>query len=215
MSMLTPPGMGGKNYRVTGDRYPRMRRPRRRGRTVFAVLGAVTVLALIAYGTVQILEMLRGDGSGERPSAAADRDCEPGATEDVGTQAQHVPLPEPTTITVNVYNATSRAGLAQMTADALEERGFTIGEVDNAPEELLETVDAPGLLLGSEAAQESGALTVVGMHLADASTGPADREDAEIDLLIGNEFEELAEAEAAEELRAAYTPPAPEPSPGC
>lgn len=27
MSMLTPPGMGGK-YRITGDKYPRMRRPR-------------------------------------------------------------------------------------------------------------------------------------------------------------------------------------------
>ncbi len=45
MSMLTPPGMGGK-YRITGDAFPRMRRPRKRRRLVLAGVGAVVALGL-------------------------------------------------------------------------------------------------------------------------------------------------------------------------
>lgn len=44
-----------------------------------------------------------------------------------------VALPAPKTITVNVYNATTRAGLARTTADLLLQRGFQIGAIANDP----------------------------------------------------------------------------------
>jgi len=47
--------------------------------------------------------------------------------------ARTVPLPNPRTIVVNVYNATSRAGLARATSIQLAARGFTIGAVANDP----------------------------------------------------------------------------------
>ena len=35
---------------------------------------------------------------------------------------------------ISVLNGTSTAGIAQLAADALEEKGFTIDKVDNAPD---------------------------------------------------------------------------------
>lgn len=43
------------------------------------------------------------------------------------------PLPSPSAITVDVYNATDKQGLAGRTADQLEQRGFRIGDIDNDP----------------------------------------------------------------------------------
>lgn len=88
MSMLTPPGMGGK-YRITGDTYPRMRPRRRRGRLVFAVLASVTALGLVGWGTLQLIDVFTGgdkhtsaDGSAAgcrtKATTAARTKCCPG-----------------------------------------------------------------------------------------------------------------------------------------
>lgn len=187
MSMLTPPGMSGKKYRITGDRYPRMGRPKRRGRKVLALIATLALIGLLGYGTVQLIDVFRGeDDRRDEASGPAEPECRP------EENAEPVRLPEPEAVTVNVYNATTRSGLAQQTADALAERGFTIGEVDNAPEELDGEVAGPGLLLGSEQAEESGALAVLGAHLSGAEPRPGDREDAAVDLVLGDGFEQLA-----------------------
>lgn len=224
MSMLTPPGLSGKKYRITGDRYPRMRRPRRR-RAVLAVAVAAAGLGLLGFGTLQLVDIFSGNAE---PVAEArekdDEECAPGARaasgEDAGgsTAGATAPavLPEPEAITVNVYNATRLPGLARDTAEALEERGFVIGEVDNAPEELQDGVDGTGLLLATEEGRESGALAVLGAHLAGTETGLATgREGPEIDLVLGNEFEELADAEAAGERLALLVTAAAEPPSRC
>ncbi|MCZ9345203.1 LytR family transcriptional regulator, partial [Streptomyces sp. TRM76130] len=67
MSMLTPPGMGGK-YRITGDTYPRMRPPRRRGRLAFLGIACLSVLSLIGWGSWQLVSVFTG---GDEASAAA------------------------------------------------------------------------------------------------------------------------------------------------
>ncbi|WP_077060055.1 LytR C-terminal domain-containing protein [Streptomyces sp. MP131-18] len=216
MSMLTPPGMGGKKFRVTGDRYPRMRPRRRRGRFAFLTVAALATAGLLGYGTLQLIDVFSADDDGGRaPRAQAgprpDQDCAPPANDERAPEAADVP--EPSAITVNVYNATGRTGLAQDTADALAERGFTIGDVANAPQDLDGQVQAPGLLLGETAAEESGALTVLGAQLEGAETG-APRPAAEaadpasvVDLVIGEGFTELTAADEADRRLAAATVP--------
>ncbi|MDT0342006.1 LytR C-terminal domain-containing protein [Streptomyces litchfieldiae] len=225
MSMLTPPGMGGKKFRVTGDRYPRMRPRRRRGRLVFLLVAAVTVLSLIGYGTLQLIDVFSGDDDGGRApraqsGARPDQDCAPPAR-DTRTNEPSAP-PEPAAITVNVYNATDRTGLAQETADALAERGFTIGKVENAPRELDGQVTSPGLLLGATAAEESGALSVLATQLDGAENGEplALEEGADpatvVDLVIGDGFTELTAAdEAQRRLDGLASPAADASAPAC
>ena len=73
MSMLTPPGMGGK-YRITGDKYPRMRRTRGRRRIVLAVVASVVALGLIGWGTLQLIDVFTGGGD-KASAAGATGDC--------------------------------------------------------------------------------------------------------------------------------------------
>jgi hypothetical protein len=235
MSMLTPPelpGMGGRKgreFRVTGGRYPRMRRRPRRRRIVLAAAAAVAMLTLLGYGTVQLVDVFTADGTGEggtpaqaggdaagAPADGAGEECPPGGGGEAGrgrgeTAAR---LPEPEAVTVNVYNATRRTNLARRTADALAERGFVIGEVANAPEELDGRVEAPGLLLATAAAEESGAMTVVGAQLAGAEARPgqdtaAARRARDVDLVLGHGFAGLTPAAEADRALAALANPSP------
>lgn len=173
MSMLTPPGMGGKKYRITGNRYPRMsRRPRRR-RKVFAAVAAVTALGLLGYGGSQLVDVFAGNDE-RSTQAQSGAECTP--VDGRGQQQAGPPpeLPEAESITVNIYNATTRQGLAQRTADALADRGFSIGDVANAPGNLDGKVRASGLLMGPPRARDSGAREVLGAHVAGAVTREAD-----------------------------------------
>lgn len=204
MSMLTPPGMSGKKYRVTGERYPRMRRPRRR-RKAMITLTALVALGGLGFGGLQLAEtygLISTEPDEPQAAASPDPACEAPA------DPEPVALPVPETITVNVFNATERVGLARETADALAERGFVIGVVDNAPEELDGSVATAGLLLGSAAAEETGALAVLGTHAAGLQTRAAERDSTEVDLVLGDAFEALAEPETAEAALTALAAPA-------
>jgi hypothetical protein len=76
MSMLTPPGMGGQ-YRIKGDRYPRMRRPRNRRRIVFASVGTAAAVGLIGWGSLELIDVFSGGGTSASASAghAGTHDC--------------------------------------------------------------------------------------------------------------------------------------------
>ncbi len=213
MSMLTPPGMGGK-YRITGNKYPKMRRPRRRGRLVVLTVASVVVLGVGGWGTLQLIDVFTGGG--RKASAAADgTDC------GVKTKASPSPsaraLPEPRTITVNVLNATTRGGLAKKTADELKKRGFKIGDVGNAPQQYDKKVKGTGLLLGPGAALDTS-LPVLGTQLPGAERRTeAARKGAAVDLVIGDAFKELAKKPDADRaLTKLATPePAPTSKKGC
>ncbi|GLX21752.1 LytR C-terminal domain-containing protein [Streptomyces lavendulae] len=230
MSMLTPPGMGGK-YRVTGAAYPRMSRPRRRRKIVLALLGSVLALALLGYGALQLIDVFGGDGSGKRDTAASDGNCptasasakpanavKPATAPDAGPAASKAPavaLPQPGQITVNVYNATPRAGLAKAVGDELKKRGFAIGHVGNAPADFDKKVPGPGILLGSPRTDKA-AYSVLGTQLAGVTTQTDAREGADIDLILGDSFKELSTKEDADKALAVLAnPPAPAPSAKC
>lgn len=204
MSMLTPPGMGGK-YRITGDKYPRMRRPRRRGRLVLGVVASVAALSLVGWGTLQLIDVFTGGG--DQASAAGPRaDCATKASASPSTPA--AALPKPGQITVNVLNATARGGLAKKTADELKKRGFKIGDVGNATAAYDKKVKGTGLLLGPSSALKTS-LPVLGTQLAAAQTRTDTRKGTEVDLIIGTAFKNLTARSAADKALAALTAPAP------
>ncbi|MFI1788909.1 MULTISPECIES: LytR C-terminal domain-containing protein [Streptomyces] len=208
MSMLTPPGMGGQ-YRVTGDKYPRMRPPRRRGRLVAVAVASVTALGLIGWGTLQLVDVFTGGG---------DKYTATGATKDCRTKTAAAPaarvhaLPRPGQITVNVYNATKRTGLAKTTADELRKRGFKIGDVGNASKQYDKKVKGAGILLGSAAARDTS-LRVLGTQLDGAQLRADSRRTADLDLVIGDAFKGLAKQGAADQALAKLSEPAPTASP--
>lgn len=214
MSMLTPPGMGGK-YRITGNRYPRMRRPRNRRRIVLASLAAVCVLSVGGWGTLQLIDIFSGGSSAEAAGSSAkgtkSGDCATDAK--AGRQkAEKLELPEPSSFKVNVLNATDRSGLAQETADELEKRGFKIGKVANAPAEFDKKVENEGVLLGATGEKGHARLKVLGTHLKGADTKFDDRKGEDVDLIIGKAYDKLAKKKDAEAALSALADPKPSPS---
>ncbi|UFQ16711.1 MULTISPECIES: LytR C-terminal domain-containing protein [Streptomyces] len=216
MSMLTPPGMGGK-YRITGDKYPRMRRTGGPRRLVLAIIASAAAMALIGWGTLQLIQVFTG---GDKASAAAGttQDCdhrtpEPGATPKPDHPRPHLrSLPKPAQITVNVFNATPRGGLAKKTADELKKRGFAIGEVGNATKQYDKKVKGTGILLGAKKTADT-AFPVLGTQLAGTEHRTDGRTGGEVDLILGTRFKELAKKEDADKALAELAKPKPTPTP--
>ncbi len=208
MSMLTPSGMGGK-YRVTGTAYPRMRPPRRRGRIVAALIAAVVVLGLFGWGALQLFHVFRGDDGDTKANAASSNrpSCSPSP---VPTHTgKPTPLPQPAGVTLNVYNATARGGLAKTTADDLASRGFKVAKFANAPDPYNAKVTASALVVagpaGEAAAREAGTQVAGSQVKIDPK-----RKGKTVDLMIGNAFARLASpADAAKARVVAANPPPP------
>ncbi|MFD5162645.1 LytR C-terminal domain-containing protein [Streptomyces hawaiiensis] len=200
--------MGGK-YRITGNKYPKMRRPRQRGRLVVLTVTSVVVLGLGGWGTLQLIDVFTGGG--RKASAAGD-----GTACGVKTKASPSPgvkpVPEPRTITVNVLNATTRGGLAKKTADELKKRGFKIGDVGNATKQYDKKVKGTGVLLGPATALDTS-LPVLGTQLPGAERRTeAARKGAAVDLVIGDGFKELATQQDADRALTELTRPKPTPT---
>ncbi|OKH99743.1 hypothetical protein A6A06_21935 [Streptomyces sp. CB02923] len=207
--------MGGKKYRITGDRYPRMRRPRHRRRITLVITAAVCALALAGWGTLQLIDVFGGKGG--TAQAAQDKKKCPGksgqkpagalvAGTGAGAAGTGKPLPKPAEVTVNVFNATARGGLAKSTADELKKRGFKVGKVGNAPPAYDKKVKGTGVLLGARTTAE-GAQKVLGTQLVGAEPKADTRKTGDVDLIIGDTFKALAEPAAAQKSLTALTAP--------
>ncbi|MCX5362416.1 LytR C-terminal domain-containing protein [Streptomyces sp. NBC_00124] len=209
MSMLTPPGMGGK-YRITGDKYPRMRRSRRRGRLVVALVASVTALGLVGWGTLQLIDVFTGGG--DKASAAGSKaNCATKASPSASASSSTTAYPKPAQITVNVFNATPRAGLAKKTADELKKRGFKIGDVGNASAEFDKKVKGTGLLLGPTSSV-STSLPVLGTQLAGTEARADTRKGTDVDLIIGTDFKSLTAKATADKALTKLGAPQPTPT---
>jgi hypothetical protein len=205
--------MGGQ-YRITGDKYPRMRRPRGRRRLAFLVVASVTALGLTGWGTLQLIDVFTGGGG--KTTAGAKADCASKATPSAKAAAAAaelaVTLPEPGQITVNVLNATARSGLAKETADELKKRGFKIGDVGNATAAYDKKVPGAGILLGAKAADRA-ALPVLNTQLSGAELKTDGRTKATtVDLIIGTKFKALTKKEDADNALTVLAQPRPTPS---
>ncbi|MEU6404064.1 LytR C-terminal domain-containing protein [Streptomyces sp. NPDC046985] len=197
--------MGGQ-YKITGNKFPRMRRPRRHGRLVFLAVASVTVLGVIGWGTLQLIDAFTG---GSQKAEAAGTRCARHA--DSASARPVRALPKPGQITVNVLNATPRGGLAKQTADELKKRGFRIGDVGNATGEFDKKVKGAGLLLGPASALDTS-MPVLATQLSGAARRADARKGAAVDLIIGDGFKQLAAQQAADKALAALNAPRPAPT---
>uniref|UniRef100_UPI001304646C LytR C-terminal domain-containing protein n=1 Tax=Kineosporia sp. R_H_3 TaxID=1961848 RepID=UPI001304646C len=97
-------------------------------------------------------------------------------------------------VTVKVYNASSRTGLARTVAGTLKKRGFQIGEVGNDPQE----AKVPGVAVirhgpaGLEAAK-----TVAAYIDGKVTLVPDERVSESVDLVLGKKFTKVRSAAAA------------------
>ncbi|NYI05516.1 LytR C-terminal domain-containing protein [Allostreptomyces psammosilenae] len=204
-------------YQVTGKSSLRLHRPDRRRRHLVATSVAVATLSLMTLGAVQLVGLFADPSD----STAGTADCPPSAplasaspvAASSPAPATEVATPTPEGITVNVFNATTRAGLAAATAEVLRERGFTVGEVANAPAELDKRVGESARVIGGPAAEQ--ALLLVSAQVADSTVRTDERraEATVVDLVIGDAFTELATPEAARETLLEALAPSPAPTP--
>ncbi|MFE9822483.1 LytR C-terminal domain-containing protein [Streptomyces sp. NPDC005791] len=199
--------MGGK-YRITGNAYPRMRRPRHRRKLVLSVASAVVALGLAGWGTLQIVDVFTG-GDGQANAAGRPKAC-PSPKAPAPAKA----LPKPAAIKVNIYNATPRSGLAKAAADELKKRGFVVGKVDNAPAAYDKKVPGAGMLLGGPTAM-NGSFPVLATQLPGITQKTDARRTADVDLIIGTKFKAFSTPAAAASALTALTKPSPAPAPSC
>ncbi|MFI5529147.1 LytR C-terminal domain-containing protein [Kitasatospora sp. NPDC051853] len=220
--MLTPQGLKGKQYRITGNSYPRLGRPPKKSRKILAAVGALLALSLIALGGVQLVDIFSGKKGGTaqacaspgasvsgKPLAAPEPAGSPAASPAAG--ATSTAVPQPNAVTVNVYNATAKSGLAARTAEEFKKRGFTIGKVGNAPANVeklptttVQVISGPGGL---------GGATLLASQVGGATKSADTRVDGSVDVVVGDAFTALLDPNQAAAALAEATKPSPTPSP--
>lgn len=168
-------------------------RARKRRRTAVTLLIVLAMLVAAFYYAAQYWKSPgRSSAAGCPTATATGTAAPPGAPTPAAA-------PAPGQITVNVYNATNRAGLAAETAKEMKARGFVVGTVANDPQK--KSVSQPAeVRFGKNG--EAAAKVVLALVPGAATAGDA-RADASVDLVLGNGFKSLAPA-----------PPAPTPVPG-
>lgn len=147
---------------------------------VFGLL--IATLALAGVGALAIL-------SGA-VSAPFDRPIASPSSTDTALLTSAACLPKNTRpvayskVTVNVYNASDRSGIARATADALAQRGFAVHTVGNS------TVDvaAPRIVYGAKGLAQAYTLAA---HVPDARLVLDTRKDAGVDLVLGTAYTSL------------------------
>jgi hypothetical protein len=118
----------------------------------------------------------------------------------------------PRTVHVNVYNSTSRSGLAAGVAAALRARGFVVVKVANDPLHRHVT----GVAEVRHAARGASGARTVSAHLGSVVDVPDSRKDATVDVVLGAAFTALkTPAQAAAALKAAPKPVSATPSATC
>jgi hypothetical protein len=172
-------------------------------RSRLGVVLLVGVLAVVLFGAgVGLSIVLRGSG-GDSAAPVAEPTCV------TTTTVPDVTLPKPGTVSVNVYNATDRSGLAASTGVALKGRGFNVGEIANDP--LGKNIKGVAQVRYGTKGETNADLLV--FYIPGAKMVQDDRTDASVDVVLGAKFDSV---ETTKKVRKAMTTPVvtTEP-PGC
>jgi hypothetical protein len=149
-----------------------------------AVVGGLAVAAGVVAATHG------GDG---HPTAEPSAACRTQATRETGDPTPPA-LPSPGSISVNVYNATQRSGLAAQTAAQLTSRGFRVATIGIAPSGL--TVSGPAeVQYGPDASAQA---SVVAAQIHNAQQVLVNKSGTTVDLILGNSFSDLAPVSASQ-----------------
>lgn len=100
----------------------------------------------------------------------------------------------PKDVQVNVYNATTREGLAGRVAEQLEKRGFVVKTVANDPKKV-EVTGAGQLRFGPKGAAQA---RLVAAHVSEAKDVKDQRQRTTVDIVLGPGFRNLVSADLAE-----------------
>ncbi len=163
-------------------------RSRKRRRTAITLLVVVAMLAMAFYYASTYFK-----GATPGAAAACPTPTATSPTTSAPAGAAPAPAPAPGKITVNVYNATGRNGLAGDTAKLVKDRGFVIGTVANDP--LRKAVAGPAEVRFGKNGEASSKVVLA---LVEGATPVSDaRADASVDLVLGSAFKALAAPPAA------------------
>lgn len=162
------------------------RRHRKARRTAITL---VIVLGLVAAAFYYAASYWRNPGSSAASACPTATATTAKAAAKAGTKVAAKPAaPTPNQITINVYNATNRAGLAAETAAQIKQRGYVVGTVSNDP--LNKTIPGTAeLRFGAAGAVQANAVKglVAGMTAVKDT-----RQDATVDIVLGEQFKVLA-----------------------
>ena len=149
--------------------------------TLVVLIGLLVVGAVVGW---RALSAPVPGGDDDSATTAAEPTCKDGVTQG--------DVVRPRDITVSVYNAGSRSGLAGQTLSELQARGFIPGDVGNAPVEL-ETVEFVRVLAPTETdpvarlvALQFGEQTLVQPVTDDLGPG--------VEIIVGDRFVGLVDA---------------------
>ena len=156
-------------------------RPPVRARSGRRPLPPLIFLFLLALAAGAVWwNVLRSDREDAADAAAA---CE--------TAQAAPPSLNPAEVSVRVFNATDRAGIAQAVADELRRRGLVVDEVANDPTDR-EVTGVGEVRHGPRGTEAAAFLTV---FLPGAGDYLDTRATAQVDLVIGPDFQQLATPE--------------------
>jgi hypothetical protein len=159
------------------------------------VLGVLVLLAVVSAGWAIAQDSSSTDALDERTPCV----------ESTVPFAATVPT-DPARVRVNVYNATTRIGLANQVGDHLRAVGFTVGDVGNDP--LESTVPATAQIRYGPAG--AGAAQMLRAHFPGSEVTLVTRADARVDVVLGNLYERVAtEAEYQQERKRLGEPTRP------
>jgi hypothetical protein len=107
----------------------------------------------------------------------------------------------PSGMTVNVYNATEKRGLAANTASGLRDLGFNIGEVGNSAQQITSPAE-----IHASAVDDPQVLLLI-QYVPGATVVPDRRPDATVDLVIGDGFQPVTAPTSLTPVLLPTTPP--------
>ncbi|OFI38521.1 hypothetical protein BIU82_04170 [Arthrobacter sp. SW1] len=159
--------------------------PGRFRRRLFHGVVLAVLLGLIVAGTVGAWAIM--SGTIRFPDAVASK-----APPEVCPTTTFSYLPN-AKVTVHVYNATGRTGLAKSIADQLKARGYKVGKVDNG-----QTRYSGAAQIISGPAGQAAAFNIQ-RNLTGTDYYQDERQDASVDLVLALGFEELTPAKLVDQ----------------
>lgn len=167
---------------------------------------AAVVAVLVVVGVLYaLLNLIRG-GSTDQAGAEPESSASPCVTSTVAASSV---LPAPKAVRVNVYNSTSKTGLASDTAKELAARGFKVAKVANDP--LGKKIEGVAQIRYGPKGELSAQLLL--MYVPGAEMVNDYRTGRRVDLSTGKTFSGLSPQQGVKALLAAPTPVAS--GPGC